>query len=63
MAVEKVYKCDLCGELVPRGQLTVIRAGTPDDRPEDATRVDAGPECHGRPIADLLATARDLAGG
>jgi hypothetical protein len=54
MAIEKVYVCDLCGEPVQRAELAVARVGTPDDRPEDAERIDVGPECHARPIGDLL---------
>jgi hypothetical protein len=62
VAVEKVYKCDLCGTAAQRGELAVARVGTADDRPEDAQRVDIGPCCHQRPVSDMLATARDLAG-
>ena len=62
MAVKKVFTCDLCGAAVPRELLVVARVGTPDDRPEDATRVDAGPECASRPIEDLTDTAARLNG-
>ena len=60
MAVEKVYRCDLCGELVERGEL--VRAGVRklDDRPEDADNVDVGPCCGEKPIVDLVAHGTEL---
>ncbi len=63
MAVEKVYKCDLCGTAVPRSELVVARVGTPDDRPEDCERIDLGPECASRPIAGLIAKYKEMVSG
>jgi hypothetical protein len=60
MAVEKVYRCDLCGKSVPRDLLRVARVGTPDDRPEDCERIDIGPECGGRPVEDMIAAYEKL---
>jgi hypothetical protein len=57
VAVEKVYKCDLCGEFVHKDAVRVARVGVLADRPEDCDRVDTGPCCWGRPIADLVSYA------
>lgn len=54
MAVEKAYRCDLCGELVHRDALRRLGIRTMDDRPEDADNVDVGPCCYGKPITDAL---------
>lgn len=54
MAVEKVYKCDLCGEFVPQGKLRVLRVGLVEDRPEICERIDVGPECATRLIAEVF---------
>jgi hypothetical protein len=59
VAVEKVYKCDLCGEFTARETLMVVRVGMPDDRPEDAERIDVGPECRGRLVGELLTVYED----
>jgi hypothetical protein len=59
MAVEKVYRCDLCGEFVQRAQLARLGVRGLDDRPEDADLVDVGPCCTGKPVSDVLAVARD----
>jgi hypothetical protein len=63
MAVEKVYKCDLCGEFVQHHDLKVIRVGLLEDRPEDAERLDIGPECHSRLIGELVAKYAELRHG
>ena len=60
MAVEKVYRCDLCGEYVTRDALKRAGVRGLDDRPEDADTVDIGPCCHTRPVADLLIHAAQL---
>lgn len=57
MAVEKVFRCDLCGEYVAAADVRVLRVGTTADRPEACDRVDTGPECDSRPIGDALANA------
>jgi hypothetical protein len=60
MAVEKVYKCDLCGEFVPRDALRRLGVRTLDDRPEDADQVDVGPCCHSRPVSDVILHGAEL---
>ena len=55
MAVEKNFKCDLCGEFLRKDTVRVLRVGTLSDRPEDGERFDVGPECEQRPLADLIA--------
>ena len=59
MAVEKVWKCDLCGEFVPRDALRRLGVRTVDDRPDAADWVDIGPECHERPVSDVLVIAAE----
>jgi hypothetical protein len=58
MAVEKSFKCDVCGEFIRRDQVAVVRVGTLEDRPEACDRLDVGPCCHARPVSDLLAAWR-----
>lgn len=58
MAVEKVFKCDLCGEFVTKDELATVRVGLREWRPEDYVVVDVGRCCAGRPIADLIAHAQ-----
>jgi hypothetical protein len=60
MAVEKVYKCDLCGEFVERGELVRLGVRKLDDRPEDADTVDVGPCCGEKPIVDVIAHGAEL---
>ena len=57
MAVEKAYKCDLCGEFVHRDALRRLGVRTMNDRPEDADLVDVGPCCYSRPVSDVLGHA------
>ena len=60
MAVEKVYKCDLCGEFTDRAELRRLAVRTLEDRPEDADMVDVGPCCKDRPVSDVLAHGAEL---
>lgn len=60
MAVEKVYRCDLCGEFVERGELKRLGVRGLDDRPEDADNVDVGPCCGEKPIVDVIAHGTEL---
>ncbi len=60
MAVERAYKCDLCGEYVHRDALRRLGVRTLADRPEDADPVDVGPCCYGRPVSDVLEHAARL---
>ena len=62
MAVEKAYKCDLCGEFCKRSEFRRIAVRTADDRPDGATWVDIGPECHGRPVSEVITQAAIIAG-
>ena len=59
MAVEKVWKCDLCGEFVSTNALRRVGVRTVEDRPDAADWVDIGPECHGRPLSELLTIAAE----
>ena len=63
MAVEKNFRCDLCGEILRRDTVKVIRVGTLEDRPDAGERLDVGPECEGRPITELLAKYAELRHG
>ena len=63
MAVEKVYKCDLCGEFADLRQSSVLRAGKRDWRPEDCVVIDIGPCCAGKPVSDVLAVAAERDAG
>lgn len=60
MAVEKVYKCDLCGEHVARDALRRLSVRTLDDRPEDGDNVDVGPECRGQPVGYVIDHGTEL---
>lgn len=60
MSVEKVYKCDLCGEYVHRDVVRRLAVRTMDDRPEDADNVDVGPCCYQRPVNDVLLHGAEL---
>jgi hypothetical protein len=60
VAVEKVYRCDLCGEMVERGQLVRLGVRKLDDRPEDADVVEVGPCCGQRPVLDVIAHGEGL---
>lgn len=55
MAVEKNFRCDLCREVIRKDQVKVMRVETLEDRPDGCERLDIGPCCEARPIADLLA--------
>ena len=59
MAVEKVWKCDLCGEFVHQDALRRLGVRTLDDRPEDADIVEVGPCCWGRPVNDVILHAAE----
>lgn len=63
MAVEKQFKCDLCGEFIRKDTLLVVRVGTLEDRPDAGERLDVGPECQDRPLQDLFAKYADLRHG
>lgn len=60
MAVEKVYRCDLCGEFVERGELVRLGVRRLDDRPEDADMVDVGPCCGMKALLDVIAHGAEL---
>jgi hypothetical protein len=54
MAVEKAYRCDVCGELRKPEDLTRHGIRHLDERPEDAENVDVCRDCaRGRFISDL----------
>ena len=59
MAVEKVWKCDLCGEFVHPDAVRRLAVRKVSDRPEDADNVDVGPECYSKPVGDVLILAGD----
>lgn len=63
MAVEKQFRCDLCGEIMRKDSVRVIRVGTLEDRPDAGERIDVGPECEGRPVSDLIAKYAELRHG
>ena len=56
MAVVRIvqYKCDACGEYVSQQDVTVVRVGTVDDRPEDCERLDIGGACMSLPLTEIL---------
>jgi hypothetical protein len=60
VAVEKVYRCDLCGEMVARDQLVRLGVRRLDDRPEDADMVEVGPCCGQRLVLDVIAHGEGL---
>ena len=62
MSVEKVFKCDVGGELRPRAELTRLGVRSMDDRPEDADNVDVCAEHAQRPISEVLAVAAGMRG-
>jgi hypothetical protein len=62
MAVEKVYKCDLCGEFVPKDALRRLGVRALADRVEDTDWVDVGPECHGATVLAVFDHAERLRG-
>lgn len=63
MAIEKHYKCDLCGEYAHKDAIRRLGVRTWSDRPEAAEVIDVGPCCCARPILEILsaAAARDAA--
>lgn len=63
MAVDKVFRCDLCGELVAKDKLITVRVGRRDWRPEDYETVDVGPCCQSRPVTFIDDHARKAAEG
>lgn len=63
MAVEKVFRCDLGGEVMRKDSVKVIRVGTLEDRPDAGERIDVCPDCESRPIADLIAKYSELRHG
>ena len=60
MSVEKVYKCDLCGEYRTRGDLMRLGVRGLDDRPEDVDNVDVGTCCRDKPVSDVIVLGQDL---
>lgn len=60
MAVERAYKCDLCGEFASKDDVRRVLVRHVEDRPDGAAWMEVGPECHGRPIGDLLMKAVEL---
>ena len=60
MAVEQVWKCDLCGEFVHKDALSRLRAGRIDWRLEDFHPVDVCPACTGKPVSDVLTVAAEM---
>lgn len=63
MALEKVYKCDLCGEFTDKNKSSVLRVGKRDWRPEDCVVLDIGPCCTEKPVSDVLAVAAERDAG
>lgn len=63
MALEKVYRCDLCGEYTDMKKSSVLRVGKRDWRPEDYVGLDVGPCCAGKPVSDMLAVAAERDAG
>jgi hypothetical protein len=65
MAVKRIteYRCDLCGEYIAESEVTVVRVGTLEDRPEACERFEVGPECAARPVNELLARFQEVRGG
>ena len=59
MATEKIWKCDLCGDFVSPGDLRRLSVRTAEDRPESGDVIDVGPECHARPISEVLTLAAE----
>lgn len=59
MAVEKVWKCDLCGEFAHKDAIRRLAVRTVADRPEDADWVDVGPCCYQQPVSDVLTLAAE----
>lgn len=55
MAVEKVYKCDLCGEYAGKDTVRTVRVGDRGMRVEDYVPVDVCGACEARPIGSLAA--------
>lgn len=62
MAIGKTYVCDLCGATSSRADFRRLAVRTADDRPDGATWVDVGPECHGKPIRELIVQAAIMSG-
>jgi hypothetical protein len=54
MSVDKVFRCDICGEIRQRGELVRLGARLMDERPEDADNVDVCGDCQARPIAEVV---------
>ncbi len=57
MAIERVVKCDFCGELVPLADRRRVGVRRDEDRPESAEYVDVCVPCRKRPAADLIELA------
>jgi hypothetical protein len=60
VAVEKMFRDDVTGEMIAKGDVIVIRIGTLADRPDACDRLDIGPAAHDYPIADLIAKWREI---
>jgi hypothetical protein len=59
MAIEKVYRCDLDGELTTKDAIRRVGVRLTEDRPDNADWLDIGPCCYSRPIGDLIIKAAE----
>lgn len=59
MAIERVYKCDLCGEFVAKPDVRRIGVRITEDRPDNADWLEVGPCCRKRELGDLLDKAEE----
>jgi hypothetical protein len=62
MSIDKVFRCDIGGEIRKRDELMRLGVRTMDDRPEDADNVDVCAEHAARTIAEALEVAAAMRG-
>ena len=60
MSIDKVFRCDIGGEIRQRGELMRLGVRMMADRPEDADNVDVCDEHAARPISEALAAAAKM---
>jgi len=59
MAIEKVYKCDLCGEFITKFEVRRVGVRIIEDRPDNADWLEVGSCCYERRLGDLMDKAAE----
>lgn len=57
MAIERVVKCDFCGEFVPLADRRRVAVRADDQRPESAEYIDVCVPCRSVPVSSVIELA------